>query len=182
MTPAKLPETTSKLGASGIKDNGTNDGDGEEVDADDVRTPTKKRKFHSAGVDLATATVAPAFSDSDQEQQSDSAGLSRTIQTQSRRAQESTAAFLALRPGVSPAQATLQKVVNDGLPEEEREYLARRREAARRRVADGPKRGAMRPKRDWTYVEDVWGSKQAMMANERTWADVRTSGLQDGHS
>jgi hypothetical protein len=116
----------------------------------EMRTPTKKRKFHPAGVDLSSASASQALDEAEQ-----------VLQQYSSRKKETTSAFMALRPGRSSAQAVLQEAVDRGLPAEEREYLARRREMARRRVVDQGRTVKTREKRDWTYRESVWGEKQS---------------------
>jgi hypothetical protein len=112
---------------------------------DMMRTPTKKIKYTTPrGVDLATATT--------------NTGVEDTASKRPRR-KDDTSAFMALRPvgGVPSPRIALTQEGEGELPEEEREYLLSTRQKRQRR-SDDTNKGKGVERRDWTYIESIWGS------------------------
>jgi hypothetical protein len=143
---------------------------GMDEDGEEARTPTKRGRF-TRGVDLEVGPSNPA-----------SAGRS------TRRREEDVIAFFALRPGGSGASAV---DLGRGTLRDQDRSRSRSRSASPTPV-DGPstflsfggrQRGSgeregksrrkLKPRRDWTYAEQVWGGEEVAKANRAVLGKVR---------
>jgi len=162
VTPSKLRDRLIRtaeeidLDAGGLVEE--DEGEGEDGDGgEQQKTPTKKVKYATRpGVDLEIAVPGPS-----------------SVRSGEKRKRVDTSAFFALRPGSRGTPTTMDKqwspVVEDGLPEVRSRVRKEKEEGGERVRRDK----VVVPRRDWTYAEIVWGSKEVVEENEKVLDQVR---------